>query len=105
MVGDLITIRKGVVLGSVLSAFAVLLFYRFEGFSRTVFFLDGLLLLLAVMASRLAFRIIRQMLPMSAGDGRKVLIYGAGDGGEMVLREPPNNAEWKLQPRGFIDVD
>lgn len=104
-VGDLITITKGVVLGSILSVFAVLLVYRFQGFSRTVFFLDGLLLLLAVMASRLAFRIIRQMLPASAGDGRKVLIYGAGDGGEMVLRELQNNAEWNLQPVGFIDDD
>ena len=104
-VGDLITITKGVVLGSILSVFAVLLLYRFEGFSRTVFFLDGVLFLLAVVASRMAFRIIRQMLPLPAGDGRKVLIYGTGDGGEMVLRELQNNAEWNLQPVGFIDDD
>src|SRR5436190_1817696 len=104
-VGDLITITMGVVLGSILSVFAVLLLYRFEGFSRTVFFLDGMLLLLAVVASRLAFRIIRQMLPLPAGDGRRVLIYGAGDGGEMVLRELQNNPEWNLQPVGFIDDD
>ena len=77
VIGDLITITKGVLLGSVLSVFGVLLLYRFEGFSRTVYFLDGLLFLLAVVASRMAFRIIRQMLPLPAGDGRKVLIYGA----------------------------
>jgi len=104
-VGDLITIVKGVLLGSVLSVVAVLLLYRFEGFSRTVFFLDGVLLLLAVVGSRMAFRIIRQMLPAPAGDGRRVLIYGAGDGGEMVLRELQNNPEWNLQPVGFIDDD
>ena len=73
-VGDLITITKGVVLGSILSVFAVLLLYRFEGFSRTVFFLDGVLLLLAVVASRMAFRVIRQMLPLPvSGDGQKCL--------------------------------
>jgi UDP-GlcNAc:undecaprenyl-phosphate GlcNAc-1-phosphate transferase len=104
-IGDLITIAKGVLLGSILSVFAVLLLYRFEGFSRTVFFLDGVLLLLAVVGSRMAFRIIRQVLPAPFTDGRKVLIYGAGDGGAMVLRELQNNPEWALQPVGFIDDD
>lgn len=105
-IGDLITITKGVALGSILSVLAVLLSYRFEGFSRTVFFLDGILLLLAVVGSRMAFRVIRQMLPLPlAGEGRKVLIYGAGDGGEMVLRELNNNPGWNYHPVGFIDDD
>lgn len=105
-VGDMITIAKGVFLGSVLSVFAVLLLYRFDGFSRTVFFLDGVLLLLAVAGSRMAFRVIRQLLPLPVlDDGRRVLIYGAGDGGEMVLRELNNNPEWNLRCVGFIDDD
>lgn len=104
-IGDLITITKGVVLGTILSIVAVLLVYRFEGFSRTVFFLDGVLLLLAVVGSRMAFRVIRQVLPLPMSDGQKVLIYGAGDAGEMVLRELNNNPEWNLQPIGFIDDD
>jgi len=105
-IGDLITITKGVLLGSGLSILAILLLYRFQNFSRTVFILDGILLLLAVVGSRMAFRVIRQMLPLPvSGDGRKVLIYGAGDGGEMVLRELNNNPEWNYQPVGFIDDD
>ncbi|MEJ7623629.1 MAG: hypothetical protein WKF34_06520 [Pyrinomonadaceae bacterium] len=105
-VGDLITFTKGVALGSVLSVLAVLLLYRFQGFSRTVFLLDGILLLFAVVGSRMAFRLIRQVLPMPlTGDGLKVLIYGAGDGGEMVLRELKNNPEWNYQPVGFLDDD
>ncbi len=103
---DLITFSKAVILGSVLSVLAILLLYRFDGFSRTVFILDGILLLLAVVASRLGFRLIRQMLPLpSSGEGHKVLIYGAGDGGEMVLRELNNNPNWNYLPVGFIDDD
>jgi UDP-GlcNAc:undecaprenyl-phosphate GlcNAc-1-phosphate transferase len=105
-IADFITFTKAVILGSVLSVLAVLVLYRFEGFSRTVFFLDGILLLLAVVGSRMAFRVIRQLLPLQvSGDGQKVLIYGAGDGGEMVLRELNNNPEWNYQAVGFVDDD
>ncbi len=105
-IGDFITFTKGVLLGSILSVLAVLLVYRFEGFSRTVFIIDGIVLLLAVVGSRMAFRVIRQILPLPvSGDGQKVLIYGAGDGGEMVLRELNNNPEWNYLPVGFIDDD
>ena len=105
-VGDLLTFFKGVLLGSVLSVLAVLLVYRFVNFSRTVFVLDGILLLFLVLGSRLAFRLIRQLLPpAAAGDSSKVLIYGAGDGGEMVLRELNNNPEWKYVAVGFVDDD
>lgn len=105
-VSDLITFTKGVILGSCLSVLSILLLYRFEGFSRTVFILDGILLLLAVVGSRLAFRLIRQMLPLaSTSEGQKILIYGAGDGGEMVLRELHNNPSWNYHAVGFIDDD
>lgn len=104
---DIITFTKGIALGSAGSMLAVLAIYRFEGFSRVVFFLDALLLLVAVVGSRMGFRFIRQILPAAAlaEDRRKVLIYGAGDGGEMVLRELNNNPQWSLQAVGFIDDD
>jgi UDP-GlcNAc:undecaprenyl-phosphate GlcNAc-1-phosphate transferase len=33
------------------------------------------------------------------------LIYGAGDGGELLLRELLNNRNWKYLPVGFLDDD
>lgn len=105
-IDDLITITKGVVLGSVVSVLSILLLFRFQNFSRAVFILDAIILLLAVTGSRMAFRLIRQVLPSgAAADGRRVLIYGAGDGGEMVLREIRNNPRLHYLPIGFIDDD
>ncbi|MBX3298103.1 MAG: hypothetical protein KF736_01410 [Acidobacteria bacterium] len=105
-VSDLATYGKGVLLGSAVSILVLLILYRFEFYSRTVFVVDGLLLLLGVFGSRTAFRLIRNAIPAPPHrDARRVLIYGAGDGGEMVLRELKNNPEWKLLPVGFIDDD
>ena len=103
---DLLTFLKAVVLGSVFSVLALLLLYRFEFFSRAVFIVDAVLLLFALSGSRMAFRFFRQLLPtLTSGDERKVLIYGAGDGGEMVLRELENNPDWCYKPVGFLDDD
>jgi UDP-GlcNAc:undecaprenyl-phosphate GlcNAc-1-phosphate transferase len=105
-VRDFVTFFKGVAVGSILSLLAVLLFYRFQNFSRAVFILDGLILFTAISASRMAFRLFRQLLPMpNSAKGRNVLIYGAGDGGEMILRELTNNPEWEYTPIGFVDDD
>lgn len=105
-IGDFVVYAKGVLVGSVFSVVAVLLLYRFENFSRAVFILDGILLLLALSGSRMAFRLIREMIPHPhQTEGRRVLIYGAGDGGEMLLRELRKNSEWNYRPVGFVDDD
>jgi UDP-GlcNAc:undecaprenyl-phosphate GlcNAc-1-phosphate transferase len=103
---DLIVFVKAVVISSVASVLVLLFAFRFEGFSRTAFVLDGILMLLFLAGSRMAFRLFRQLLPKSKiSDGRKVLIYGAGDGGELLLRELQNNREWRYAPVGFLDDD
>jgi UDP-GlcNAc:undecaprenyl-phosphate GlcNAc-1-phosphate transferase len=103
---DLVTFAKAVALGSILSILALLFFYRFQFFSRAVFITDAMILFFALSASRLAFRLFRQLLPMPvSSEGRRVLIYGAGDGGEMILRELKNNSDWNYKPIGFVDDD
>lgn len=103
---DLVTFAKGVILGSVVSVLALLLMYRFNNFSRAVFVVDGLLLFASLAVTRMAFRLIRMAIPStSVSEGRNVLIYGAGDGGEMLLRELRNNPAWGLVPTGFVDDD
>lgn len=105
-IGDLITFAKGSAIGSVLSVLALLLLYRFEYYSRTVLIVDAILVFGALVASRMMFRLIRQAIPVPVGaEGRRALIYGAGDGGEMVLRELRNNPKLNFLPVGFIDDD
>lgn len=105
-VKDFVTFFKGILFGTVLSILALLLLYRFQYFSRAVFVLDALLLFIALAASRLTFRFFRQLLPTPVNiNGRRTLIYGAGDGGELILRELHNNPEWNYNPIGFADDD
>ena len=103
---DLIVFAKAVALSSVASLLIILFAFRFEGFSRKVFAVDLVLMFLFLAGSRLAFRLFRQVLPgVSKQNGRRVLIYGAGDAGELLLRELRNNRELSLAPIGFLDDD
>jgi UDP-GlcNAc:undecaprenyl-phosphate GlcNAc-1-phosphate transferase len=103
---DLIVFAKAVVLGSVVSVMVVLFTFRFEGFSRTVFLIDGILMFMFLAGSRLAFRLFRQVIPIAkSAKGRRVLIYGAGDAGELLLRELLNNRDLMYSPVGFLDDD
>jgi len=90
----------------VASLLLILFAFRFEGYSRKVFVIDAVLMFLFLAGSRLAFRVFRQVLPaVSKGAGRRVLIYGAGDAGELLLRELRNNRDLQLAPIGFLDDD
>jgi UDP-GlcNAc:undecaprenyl-phosphate GlcNAc-1-phosphate transferase len=105
-IDNLIVYAKAVLLGAVGSILALVIAFRFEGLSRAVFVVDTMILFLMLAGSRLAFRLFRNMLPVaSARDGSRVLIYGAGDGGELLLREVLNNRELQLTPVGFLDDD
>lgn len=105
-IGDFFTFFKGVIFGSTGSVLALLLLYRFFHFSRAVFVLNAILLFVALAGSRMAFRLIRQALPSNNKlDGIKVLIYGAGDGGELALREIYNNPDLNYHPVAFVDDD
>ncbi|PYT04405.1 MAG: glycosyl transferase, partial [Acidobacteria bacterium] len=104
-VDNLIVYAKAVVAGSVASVLALLFAFRFEGFSRAVFVLDAMIFFLMLAGSRVAFRLFRQLIPAPTTGGRRVLIYGAGDAGELLLREMRNNLQLQYTPVGFVDDD
>jgi UDP-GlcNAc:undecaprenyl-phosphate GlcNAc-1-phosphate transferase len=104
-VDNLIVYAKAVVAGSVASVMALLFAFRFQGFSRAVFVLDAMIFFLMLAGSRVAFRLFRQLIPAPSTGGRRVLIYGAGDAGELLLREMRNNLALQYTPVGFVDDD
>jgi UDP-GlcNAc:undecaprenyl-phosphate/decaprenyl-phosphate GlcNAc-1-phosphate transferase len=104
--GDAVLFTKAVALGSAGSLLLLVFAFRFEGCSRTVFALDGILLLMFLTGSRFAFRTFRKVFPVPhARTGTRVLIYGAGDAGELLWRELTNNTEMGYLPVGFVDDD
>ncbi len=103
---DLALYGKAVLAGSVASVLVLLFAFRFQGLSRAVFVLDGCVLLILLVASRMTFRMFRRILPpVIEPHRRRALIYGAGDAGELVLRELRCNQSHGLGPVGFIDDD
>jgi UDP-GlcNAc:undecaprenyl-phosphate GlcNAc-1-phosphate transferase len=103
---DLIVFGKAVLVSSILSVLAVLIAFTFQDVSRSVLILDGIILLMLVAGSRMAFRVFRRVLPAPGyKDGNRMLIYGAGDAGELLLREILNNKELQYSPIGFVDDD
>jgi UDP-GlcNAc:undecaprenyl-phosphate GlcNAc-1-phosphate transferase len=102
---DLVHIAQAVACGTVLSMAALIFVYRFAGYSRMVFIVYGLLLFFGVAGSRLSFRFFGLYLRGRRQEKVPVLIYGAGDGGEIVARECRNNLHVGYRPIGFVDDD
>lgn len=70
-------------------------------YPRTVYLIDALLLIVLTGGMRVARRV---GYPSSSnGDMKRVLIYGAGDAGERLVRELRQNKAFGYQPVGFID--
>jgi UDP-GlcNAc:undecaprenyl-phosphate GlcNAc-1-phosphate transferase len=104
-VPDVVRLTKAVTAGTAASVIALLLLFRFEGYSRAVFVVDWALLLLLVGGARMSMRLLDEVLHRAPDDVRRVLIYGAGDGGVLALREMRNNRALRRVVVGFIDDD
>jgi UDP-GlcNAc:undecaprenyl-phosphate GlcNAc-1-phosphate transferase len=102
-ISDLIDYGKAITLGTVTAMLILLFLYRFHAFSRAVFIIYWVLMLVFVSLSRLSFRIVEEGIKRSKQRGRRALIYGAGVGGQMVAKEIENNPNLGLILVGFVD--
>jgi len=102
---DAIRITKATTIGTMATMVALVYSHRFVGFSRTLFILDWLLLILLICSSRISFRLFAELFRPRPDSFQRVLIYGAGDGGELIVREILNNPSLQRVAVGFIDDD
>lgn len=102
---DVFVQLKASTIASLLSVVAVTFIYRFEHFSKGIFVIDWLLTTGYLLGTRGSFRMFLDAMKRKTLSGDTVLIYGAGRGGEILLREILNNKQLKLKPVGFIDDD
>jgi UDP-GlcNAc:undecaprenyl-phosphate GlcNAc-1-phosphate transferase len=102
---DLAAVVRGVGLGSLLVLAVASLMYRFAGFQRGVLVLDPILLTLALMITRGSFRAMGLIASTRSKRNRRVLVYGAGAFGRLLVREMRANPHWHMNPVGFLDDD
>ena len=99
---ELRNIIAGVTLSSAIF-YGVVHFYLGQiDYPRSIFIIDSLVLIFFMGGVRLSRRLPSMAFHLK--DGRRVLIYGAGDAAEMIVRDMRNNgALYRYEPIGFID--
>lgn len=118
---DLFNIVKGTVLSTLILTFTVLLVHRFQGFSRSIFIIDGLTTILLISGFRVFIRIFYERRSGKKGgksilhhlfghrmrppDSINLVILGAGSAGEKICREIRENARLKYYVEFFLDDD
>jgi UDP-GlcNAc:undecaprenyl-phosphate GlcNAc-1-phosphate transferase len=103
---DIWRLMRGAVLGTTL-IFAIGTLTHARELARGALIMDGILFAVAVIASRVGFRVTRTWLAQrtSTGVHTPVLLWGAGDAGANLLRRLQEEPERGLVPVGFIDDD
>lgn len=101
---DGVVFAKGVLLGTASIVVAIVFLFRFEHYSRGVFIIYAALLTLALIGSRASFRLISEFVQRRQL-GRRLIVYGAGDGGAIVCRELMTSNTEQYAMVGFIDDD
>jgi len=114
---ELVAIAEANLLSSVVAAVLIVLVLTplrlISGFPRSIILIEGMLTLLLVGGLRFSFRLWPRVLRRQPGVAfqthnkppKRVLIFGAGDAGTMIVREIRANPALGLEPVAFLDDD
>lgn len=111
---DLGNLVQASLLSTLLAMAAILYIHRFVGYSRAVFLIDGIFTFILSGGLRVFIRLyyLRHsnvgpytILSRSKHGKKRLLIVGAGNAGEKVIREIQENPGIKFDPVGFLDDD
>jgi FlaA1/EpsC-like NDP-sugar epimerase len=103
-VGDLLKIVKSTTAGTVVFLVIVKFLAGNALYPSSVYVLDWLLLVMISGGSRLVPQLLRDN-HHTGPAAKKILVYGAGDAGERLVRDMKNNDKYKFEVIGFIDDD
>ncbi len=99
-------IVRACTLGTILTAVLFLAIFGEASLPRTVLLIDLLVLSVAMLASRRSFELMHHLVTQSRRDDvTRVLVVGAGDGGELVLRALYRSRRRAYRPVGLLDDD
>lgn len=101
-VPDLVRILKAVFLGATLATVVLFAVFRLEQVPRSVPFFYFLLLLVMLTGIRLAYRWMKEesLVPVA---GRRVLIVGAGEAGDLLARDMLRHHNAGYMPVAYVD--
>ena len=101
---DLLRILKAVVFGALCITFIISMATRLSGVPRSVLFLYPILLSGFLSIPRLLYRWYKdRYFSLQKQNGKRVVIIGAGNAGQLLLRDLRHRNEY--QPVGFLDDD
>jgi len=103
-ISDLIKIIKSATIGSCIFVLFVRYLIGDVSYPLSIYVLDWLLFIVITGGTRLFIRVFREF-TAAEPSGKRILVIGAGDAGEMIVREMKNNKEHLYEPIGFIDDD
>lgn len=80
---------------------------RFAGFPRSIFLIDGFVSLLLISALRISKRLYTEVLQKRGRSttGKRTIIIGAGNTGEMIIRDIARQGISEFYPIGLLDDD
>lgn len=99
---DLIRIIKAVIIGALIVVVTIFVTTRLQLIPRSVFPLYCVLLIGLLGFPRMVYRWIKDR-RLYIGEGKRVLIVGAGRAGDMLVRDMFRDAGRTLLPVGFVD--
>lgn len=106
---DLVLLVKANLFGSLFFVLYVVVVYRLEQVPRAVLILDGIFCFLLIGGIRFIVRALRESYRpwrrVPADNLRSVLVVGAGEAGQMIVREIRQNPDLHYRLVGFVDDD
>jgi FlaA1/EpsC-like NDP-sugar epimerase len=102
---DLTTLGMSTALGSVLLATVVLFLVHGQGYSRSVFIIDFMFYVAMTAGMRFLIRVLKEKHQIRPKKERRILVVGAGDTGEMMVREMQHTPEKGCTAVAFADDD